>query len=43
VSLAIGCLWMAYFFHNLASLPLLPVYDSQAVEVFEPEHHHGGT
>jgi hypothetical protein len=43
VSLAIGCLWMAYFFYNLASLPLLPIYDSQAVEVFEPEHHHGGT
>jgi hypothetical protein len=43
VSLAIGCLWMAYFFHNLGSLPLLPVYDSQAVEVLHPEHHHGGT
>jgi len=36
VSLAIGCLWMAYFFRNLASLPLLPVYDVQAKEVLEP-------
>jgi len=43
VSCAIGCLWMAYFFHSLASLPLLPAYDSQAVEVFAPEPHHGGT
>jgi hypothetical protein len=38
VSVAIGCLWMAYFFRNLASLPLLPVYDAQAVEVLEPAH-----
>jgi hypothetical protein len=38
VSLAIGCLWMAYFFRNLASLPLLPVYDVQAKEVLEPTH-----
>jgi hypothetical protein len=35
VSVAIGCLWMAYFFRNLASLPLLPMYDVQAKEVFE--------
>ena len=39
---AIGCLWLAFFFRNLASLPLLPVYDAQAVEVLEPAHHHGG-
>jgi len=38
VSVAIGCLWMAYFFRNLASLPLLPIYDAQASEVLE----HGG-
>ena len=43
VSLAIGCLWMAFFFRNLASLPLLPAYDPSAEEVFEPAHHHGGT
>jgi hypothetical protein len=38
VSVAVGCLWMAYFFRNLSSLPLLPVYDAQAVEVLEPTH-----
>ncbi len=43
VPLAIGCLWMALFFSNLASLPLLPLYDAQAVEVLEPVPHHGGT
>jgi hypothetical protein len=43
VPMAIGCLWMAFFFRNLASLPLLPIYDAQAVEVLEPAHHHGGT
>jgi hypothetical protein len=43
VSIAIGCLWMAVFFRNLGSLPLLPAYDPTAVEVFEPAHHHGGT
>jgi hypothetical protein len=42
VSLAIGCLWLAYFFYNLGSLPLMPVYDSQAGEVLEPQQHHGG-
>jgi hypothetical protein len=42
VTLAIGCLWLGYFFRNLAALPLLPVYDSQAVEVLEPAPHHGG-
>jgi hypothetical protein len=43
VSVAIGCLWMAYFFHNLGRLPLLPVYDPTAVEVLDPAPHHGGT
>jgi hypothetical protein len=40
VPLAIGGFWLAYFFHNLAALPLLPAYDPSAVEVLEPEHHH---
>jgi hypothetical protein len=40
VSVALGCLWMAYFFRNLSSLPLLPVYDAQAKEVLEPAHGH---
>jgi hypothetical protein len=39
---AIGGLWMAYFFYNLGSLPLLPAYDPTANEVLEPAHHHGG-
>jgi hypothetical protein len=43
VPVAIGGLWLAYFFRNLGSLPLLPVYDPQANEVLEPAHHHGGT
>jgi hypothetical protein len=43
VPIAIGGVWLAYFFHNLAALPLLPVYDPSAVEVLVPEHHHGGT
>jgi len=38
VSLAIGCLWMAFFFRNLASLPLLPAYDASASEVLERAH-----
>jgi hypothetical protein len=42
VPIAIGGIWLAYFFHNLAGLPLLPVYDPSAVEVLVPEHHHGG-
>lgn len=42
VSIAIGCLWMAFFFRNLGSLPLLPIYDPSAEEVLEPAHHHGG-
>ena len=40
VPLAIGCLWAAYFFYNLGSLPLLSAYDPSAGEVLEPVHHH---
>jgi hypothetical protein len=40
---AMGGLWMAFFFYNLGSLPLLPAYDPSASEVLEPEPHHGGT
>jgi hypothetical protein len=43
VPVAIGGIWLAYFFYNLGSLPLLPIYDPTAVEVLEPAHHHGGT
>jgi hypothetical protein len=43
VPIAIGGFWLAYFFYNLGSLPLLPIYDPTAVEVLEPAHHHGGT
>jgi len=38
-----GGLWLAYFFRNLGSLPLLPAYDPSAGEVLHPAHHHGGT
>ena len=40
VPIAIGGLWLAYFFRNLAALPLLPAYDPSAGEVLEPAHHH---
>jgi len=40
VSVALGCLWMGYFFRNLSSLPLLPAYDASASEVLEPAHGH---
>jgi len=40
VPIAIGGLWLAYFFRNLASLPLLPEYDPSAGEVLEPAHQH---
>ena len=36
VPVAIGGLWLAYFFRNLAALPLLPAYDPDAHEVLEP-------
>jgi hypothetical protein len=38
VPVAIGGLWLWYFFRNLSSLPLLPAYDVFAVEVLEPAH-----
>jgi hypothetical protein len=40
VPIAIGGFWLAYFFRNLGSLPLLPAYDPSAGEVIEP-HHRG--
>jgi hypothetical protein len=38
VPVAIGGIWLAYFFRNLNSLPLLPAYDVFANEVLEPAH-----
>ena len=38
VPIAIGGIWLWYFFYNLASLPLLPAYDTDAHEVLEPAH-----
>jgi hypothetical protein len=38
VPIAIGGIWLWYFSRNLASLPLLPVYDIDAHEVLEPAH-----
>ena len=38
VPVAIGGIWLAYFFRNLAELPLLPAYDPDAHEVLEPTH-----
>jgi hypothetical protein len=35
---AIGGLWMAYFFRNLKSSPLLAVYAPQTVRFLEPAH-----
>ena len=43
VPIAIGGFWLAYFFRNLAELPLLPAYDPSVGEVLHPAHHHGGT
>jgi len=43
VPFAMGGLWLAFFFRNLGSLPLLPAYDPTAGEVLHPAHHHGGT
>ncbi len=40
VPVAIGGFWLAYFFHNLGALPLLPAYDPSAGEVLEPAHYH---
>ncbi len=38
VPIAIGGIWLWFFFRNLASLPLLPAYDIDAHEVLEPAH-----
>ena len=37
VPIAIGGIWLWYFFRNLASLPLLPAYDRDAHEVLQAE------
>jgi hypothetical protein len=39
VPIAIGGIWLWYFFRNLSLLPLLPAYDPDAHEVLQPEHH----
>jgi hypothetical protein len=39
VPIAMGGLWLAYFFRNLRSMPLLPAYDAHAKEVLEPARH----
>src|ERR1700733_14380371 len=39
VPIAIGGFWLAYFFRNLGSLPLLPLYDPSAGEVLHPQPH----
>jgi hypothetical protein len=38
VPVAIGGFWLAFYFTNLGSLPLLPGYDPTAREVLEPHH-----
>jgi hypothetical protein len=38
VPIAIGGVWLAYFFRNLSLLPLVPAYDADANEVLEPAH-----
>jgi hypothetical protein len=38
VPVAMGGLWLAYFFRNLGSMPLVPAYDVFANEVLEPAH-----
>ncbi|MHB8216446.1 MAG: hypothetical protein ACYDDS_10230 [Candidatus Sulfotelmatobacter sp.] len=38
VPIAIGGIWLWYFSRNLASLPLLPAYDTDAHEVLQPAH-----
>jgi hypothetical protein len=43
VPIAIGGIWLAYFFRNVGALPMLPAYDPSAGEVLDPPHHHGGT
>jgi hypothetical protein len=38
VPIAIGGIWLAYFFRNLSLLPLLPAFDPSANELLEPAH-----
>ncbi len=38
IPVAMGGLWLAFFFRNLNSMPLLPAYDLYAREVLEPAH-----
>jgi len=38
VPIAIGGFWLAYFFHNLNALPLLPAFDPSINEVLEHAH-----
>jgi hypothetical protein len=38
VPVAMGGLWLWYFFRNLNSMPLLPMYDRDAGEVLKPAH-----
>jgi hypothetical protein len=38
VPVAMGGLWLWFFFRNLSSLPLIPAFDVDAVEVLEPAH-----
>ena len=38
VPVAMGGLWLAYFFRNLGAMPLLPAYDPDVKEVLEPAH-----
>jgi hypothetical protein len=38
IPFAMGGLWLAYFCHNLSSMPLLPAYDVYAKQVLEPKH-----
>jgi hypothetical protein len=38
VPIAMGGLWLAFFFRNLGSRPLVPAYDVYAVEVLEATH-----
>ena len=38
VPVAMGGLWLAYFFRNLSAMPLVPAYDVFAVEVLAAAH-----
>jgi hypothetical protein len=38
VPVALGGLWLWFFFRNLSALPLVPAFDVDAVEILEPAH-----